>query len=172
MFDLLIEGAVVVTMNRAGTVLKNGWVAVTEGRIVEVGEAPGGETRARMKVDGGEGPPAGAHRLPPRGALLHKGQRHRGRLARRDGEHLLPPHHPGVLVCRSPPCCGGEDPLRHHHVGEHHRGHLIHDQESIDAHFEGAQSLGARTFSGTGAPGGAWPKRAEGGRAAGSQKNT
>lgn len=171
MFDLLIEGAVVVTMNRAGTVLKNGWVAVTEGRIVEVGEAPpGGETRARMKVDG-------------RGKALLPGlidcHCHAGHSFTRGSgivDDWLDVMENIYYRCTTPEFWYAEARLA---AAEKIRfgtttsvniiggSPLIHDQESIDAHFEGAQSLGARTFSGTGAPGGAWPKRAgrwQGGR--------
>lgn len=162
MLDLLIEGTVIVTMDPKGTVINNGYVAIAEGQIVEMGDRDSLEGReARMRIDG-------------RGKALLPGlidcHCHAGHSFTRGSgivDDWLEVSEDIYYRCTTPEFWYAEARLA---AAEKIRfgtttsvniiggNPPIFDPEIIDAHFEGAQSLGGRTISGIGAPNGPWPK--------------
>ncbi len=53
MFDILIEGAAIVTMDPGRPVIPCGYVGIHDGKIAETGDFPSDENKtARLHIDG------------------------------------------------------------------------------------------------------------------------
>ena len=163
MFDILIEGAAIVTMDPGRPVIPCGYVGIHDGKIAETGDFPSDENKtARLHIDG-------------RGKALLPGlidcHCHAGHSFTRGSgivKNWLEVSEDIYYRCSTPEFWYAEARLAAAEkirfgtttsvniIGGHPR---IDDPEIIDAHFYGAQSLGARTISGIGTAAGPWPKK-------------
>ena len=168
MFDLLIEGAAIVTMNPERVVISCGYVGVLEGEIVEIGDISSlGNKTARLHIAG-----KGKVLLP--GLIdchCHAGHSFtRGSGIDRNwitNKSWLEFSEDIYYRCSTPKFWYAEARLAAAEkirfgtttsvniLGNTPR---ISDMEIIDAHFYGAQSMGTRNISGIGSPNPPWPK--------------
>lgn len=163
MFDLLIEGGTIVSMDNQGTIIPQGYIAVSDGKIAETGECQALKNRsAKSYVDA-----RGKAVLP--GLIdchCHAGHSFTRGSAIEDWETVAEDIY---YRCSTPDFWYAEariaaaEKLRFgtttsvNMLGNTPR---IDSQDIIDAHFEGALSAGGRVMSGIGSPNPPWPKLA------------